>query len=339
MLGMGVGASGGAEGLREAPGWMLALVLGCLGAALMAVPVGWRLARRRREQVALELARAEAHHRRQVEQATAERLESLGTLAMGLAHEVNNPLSYVLANLRALEDELPELCELLEALGVERGWTEERRKELESCVLESLEGAERVHTVIRGMKTYAVGSVEPWRPVDLNEVVSSSLKLKREVLEPRARVVVELGEVPRVEGNRGRLSQVAQHLLENAVQALEPGEPGHNEVVVRTWADEAWLRLEVRDTGRGISPEDLAHVFEPFFTRKQVGQGMGLGLWLCHNVVRAHGGHIEVESTLAMGTRFVVHLPLGSPAPGRTRGEGLQNKHLGVPQSPLPLEK
>ncbi|HSP80205.1 MAG TPA: HAMP domain-containing sensor histidine kinase, partial [Myxococcaceae bacterium] len=199
---------------------------------------------------------------------------------------------------------------------------------------------ERVREVIRGMRTYALGPAEPWRPVDLNEVVGSALKLTREVLEPRARVVVELGEVPRVEGSRGRLAQVAQQLLENAAQALEPGAPGRNEVVVRTWVEEAWLRLEVRDTGRGIAPEDLGHVFEPFFTRKQVGQGMGLGLWLCHNVVRAHGGHIEVESTPAMGTRFVVNLPL-APGVGAREGwsEGLKNRHASAPPSALSLEK
>jgi two-component system NtrC family sensor kinase len=276
----------------------------------------------------VELARAEAHHRRQVDEATAERLESLGRLAMGLAHEVNNPLSYVLANLNAVEDELPELREVLRAQGAERGWTAERVEELEECVRESREGAERVREVIRGMRAYAVGPKEPWQPVDVNEVVTSALQLTREVLEPRARVVVELGEVPRVEGSRGRLSQVVQQLLENAVQALEPGAPGRNEVMVRTWVEEAWLRLEVRDTGRGIAAEDLRHVFEPFFTRQQVGQGMGLGLWLCHNVVRAHGGHLEVESTPGMGSRFVVRLPLvpgeqpvqaPSPSP-RTKG-------------------
>jgi two-component system, NtrC family, sensor kinase len=299
--------------LRSAPRLLVGMALGWALAASVLALVAWSAGRRTRRSL---LASLREQRRRHLEQAAAERMASLGTLAAGLAHEVNNPLTYVLSNLRTLSAELPELRQ---ALGSPQGgsaWDSERMEDLVDCAREALEGAERVRIVIHAFRACTTGAQEPYGLVELNALVESALRLASAELYPRAHVSRHLGELPPLHGYATRLVQVFVHLLSNAAHAIEPGAPERNSVCVRTWAEAGEVHMEVRDTGRGIPPADLARIFEPFFTTRGVGQGLGLGLWLCHNVVRAHNGRISVDSTPGQGSRFTVHLPLEPhPAP------------------------
>jgi len=149
--------------------------------------------------------------------------------------------------------------------------------------------------------------------VDLNEVVRVGATFARHELRHRARLVLELGEVPKIPANRGRLVQVVSNLLVNAAQAIQEGDASHNEVCVKTWLDGDQAVLSVHDTGAGIPEELRERIFEPFFTTKEGGRGVGLGLSLCSDIVHRLGGEIVVESEVGRGARFDVRLPVADP--------------------------
>jgi PAS domain S-box-containing protein len=244
--------------------------------------------------------------------ALADRMASVGTLAAGVAHEINNPLSYILSNLKFLSGELGEL----EAKHPER--LEEARK----VTNEALEGAERVRRIVLDLHTFASPDDKPG-PVDVHRVLDLAINIASNQIRVRARMVKDYGQVPLVQGDESRLGQVAINLLVNAAQAIPEGHPDENEIRIVTRVDSAGRTLiEVRDTGCGIPPEIRSHVFEPFFTTKPVGTGTGLGLSICHGIVTALGGEITLESDLGKGSVFRVALPPALPpaAPGATGG-------------------
>jgi PAS domain S-box-containing protein len=233
----------------------------------------------------------------------ADRLSSVGTLAAGVAHEINNPLAFVLSNLGFLEEE----CQLL-AKDIPR----ERLCEMEDVLRETRQGAERVRHIVRDLRTLSRDEGEHLSEVDVGGVVESSLGLVRNELRHRARLVKELEPVPRVRASEGRLGQVLLNLLINAVQALPSGAPGRNEVRVRVRSIAERVIIEVQDTGCGIAADIRDRIFDPFFTTKQVGMGTGLGLSICHGIVTGLGGELTVESELGQGSTFRISLP---PAP------------------------
>ncbi len=231
------------------------------------------------------------------------RMASVGTLAAGLTHEINNPLTYVLANANFALDQVkggklsgPQLPELRQALE-------------ELC-----EGAERASGIVADLSGFVRGDGLERVPVDLGPVLETALRMTRHQMKERAQVVFSLGEAPLVSGSRAQLGQLAVHLLVNAAQSIAPGNEADNRIDVQLDADgRGWARLRVRDTGCGMSPEVRSRIFEPFFTTRQVGQGAGLGLSVCHNIVAAMGGRIAVKSEVGKGSSFTVWLP---PAEG-----------------------
>jgi signal transduction histidine kinase len=230
-------------------------------------------------------------------------MASVGTLAAGLTHEINNPLTYVLANANFALDQVkggklsgPHLPELRQALE-------------ELC-----EGAERASGIVADLSGFVRGDGLERVPVDLGPVLETALRMTRHQMKGRAQVVFSQGEAPLVSGSRAQLGQLAVHLLVNAAQSIAPGDEADNRIDVRLDADgRGWARLRVRDTGCGMSPEVRSRIFEPFFTTRQVGQGAGLGLSVCHNIVAAMGGRIAVKSEAGKGSSFTVWLP---PAEG-----------------------
>ncbi|WNG35570.1 PAS domain-containing protein [Archangium violaceum] len=230
----------------------------------------------------------------------ADRLSSVGTLAAGVAHEINNPLAFVLSNLSFLEEE----CQLL-AKDVPR----ERLREMEDVLRETRQGAERVRHIVRDLRTLSRDEGDHLSDVDVCGVIESSLGLVRNELRHRARVVKDLEPVPRVRASEGRLGQVLLNLLINALHSLPSGQPNQNEVRVRARALAGQVIIEVRDTGCGIAPEVRDRIFDPFFTTKPVGMGTGLGLSICHGIVTSLGGEISVESELGRGSTFRISLP------------------------------
>ncbi|MBK6691656.1 MAG: PAS domain S-box protein [Myxococcales bacterium] len=234
----------------------------------------------------------------------SERLASIGTLAAGVAHEINNPLTYVLANLEYLDSALREGVPS-EAADVAN---------LSEVVAEAHAGAERVRVIVRDLKNFSRPARAGMTRVSVNEVVDLALKMAAHELRHRARVTSLLAEVPLVVADEARLGQVILNLIINAAQAIEAGRVEENEVRVTTRvAATGVVEIEVSDTGVGIRPEDLPHIFDPFFTTKAVGVGTGLGLAISHSSVRAFGGSLSVVSERGRGSTFTVSLPVAPP--------------------------
>ncbi|MFP2931673.1 ATP-binding protein, partial [Pyxidicoccus sp. 3LG] len=240
----------------------------------------------------------------QAQLVVADRLAAVGTLAAGVAHEINNPLAFVLSNLSFLSGEIQ---------GIARELPPGRISEMEEVLREAVDGAHRVRQIVRDLRTFSRGDDEMATSVNVQAVLESAITMARGELKMRAQVVREYRDVPLVEGNEGRFGQVFLNLLINAAQAIPEGRPEQNEVrlVLRHVGDR--VIVEVKDTGVGMSPEVRARIFDPFFTTKPVGEGTGLGLSICHGIISGLGGDITVESEPGRGTTFRVMLPTTEP--------------------------
>jgi len=239
----------------------------------------------------------------------ADRMVSMGLLAAGVAHEVNNPLSAVMANVdlarRVLEglrtdaDSPPAVVEAWEALD------------------DAYESAERIRRIVLDLRIFARSEEERRTRVRLESVLESTLRMANNEVRHRARAVRDYGNAPAVEASESRLGQVFLNLVVNAAQAIPEGNAEANEIRVTTRTDdEGRAVVEIRDTGAGIEPDVLEQLFQPFFTTKSVGEGMGLGLALCRRIVTDLGGTLTVESKLGVGTLARIVLP----AAGSTSG-------------------
>jgi len=232
----------------------------------------------------------------------ADRLSAIGTLAAGVAHEINNPLAFIHANLGCLH----ELLERPHGFGGGEGL-----REAQVLVSEMREGVERIGLIVRELKTYGRSASEAEeRGASVPRVVDYALRIVKSETRRRARVVKDLGEAPAARMPEPQLGQVLVNLIMNAVQAVQ-GEPAGNEIRITSSWDEAAgaVVLRVSDNGPGIPAAVLPRIFDPFFTTKPVGVGTGLGLFVCRNLVEAAGGTITVESRPGRGTTFTIALP------------------------------
>jgi CheY-like chemotaxis protein len=240
-------------------------------------------------------------------------MASLGTLAAGIAHEINNPLAYVTANLEAMAETLH---------ASEPAGSNGERTELTAAINDARDGAERVRKIVQGLRSFSRSEDERRVEIALPGVIEAAIRLTSNEIRHRAQLVRELGPTPHVVGDDGRLTQVFINLLVNAAHAIPEGRSDANRITVRTRTDDQGRAvIEVEDTGKGMTPEVQARVFDPFFTTKDVGEGTGLGLSICHGIVSALGGQISIEpspaSAAAVGTLVRVVLPpaLQLPAP------------------------
>jgi PAS domain S-box-containing protein len=232
-----------------------------------------------------------------------DRMASMGTLAAGVAHEINNPMAYVTTNITFALDELRT------GDGGDPG-------ALRAALTEALEGAERVRRIVRDLKTYSQPDSHRLVSVDVERVIDAAVNLTRTEVRQRARLVRDTREVPNVHADGSRLVQVLVNLLTNAVQAVAPGAAGSNVITIRTYADDdGRVALEVTDTGSGIAPEHLDRIFEPFFTTKGPGEGTGLGLSISFGIVKSFGGEIQVERRAEGGSTFRALLPCAVAQP------------------------
>ena len=230
--------------------------------------------------------------------ALADRLASVGTLAGGLAHEINNPLSYVMGNLTLIDEELAKLG----------------ASELRQLVAEALGGSDRIRRVVRDLKTFARADDDVRGAIRVPRVLELALAVASNEIRHRARLVRDFDDVPPVIGNEARLGQVFVNLLVNAAQSIPEGDAEHHEIRVACRADGARVVVEVRDTGGGIDESIRARIFEPFFTTKPVGTGTGLGLAASHGIVTGMGGELTVDSAVGRGSVFRVILPAAPAA-------------------------
>jgi PAS domain S-box-containing protein len=242
----------------------------------------------------------------------ADRMASVGTLAAGVAHEINNPLAYVMTNLDMLAlRRLPPLVASLRELGGEAAAVGEEVARTVGLVDIAREGTARMRDIVRDLRTFTHDDGEERQAhVDVRRVLDASVNLAWNEIRHRARLVKEYGDVPPVLANEARLGQVFLNLLVNAAYALQVGDAARNVIRLRVGAEGAGLVVvEVSDTGPGIPPDILGRIFDPFFTTKPVGEGTGLGLWICQGIVRSLGGQISAESRPGRGATFRVELP------------------------------
>jgi PAS domain S-box-containing protein len=235
----------------------------------------------------------------------SDRMASLGTLAAGIAHEINNPLAYVAGNLEAVA----------ETLAATQGVPSKAEcVELAAAVKDARDGAERVRRIVKGLRSFSRSEEERRVPLVVADVVEAAIRLTSNELRHRARLVRELDPVPRVIADDGQLTQVFINLLVNAAHAIPEGHSDDNCITVRTRTDDRGRAVvEVADSGQGMPPEVQARVFDPFFTTKDIGEGTGLGLSICHGIVSGLGGQISIDSTPGQGSVVRVVLP---PCPG-----------------------
>jgi two-component system, NtrC family, sensor kinase len=244
-----------------------------------------------REQLEKAQQEMQQLHQRAIEQ---ERLTSLGMLAAGVAHEINNPMSFVTSNVNSMLKELRDEPKLSETM----------KEYVDDVLPATLDGIKRVNAIVSDLRRFARGDPEAHVGFDFDAEVETALRIAHGQLS-HVRVEKALGGTGTVVGRPQQIVQVLVNLLVNAGQATAAG----GVVRVTTSRDESRVRVDVRDTGTGMSEETKRHLFEPFFTTKPPGEGTGLGLSVVHGIVKSHGGHIEVESEQGKGTCFSVRLP------------------------------
>ena len=235
------------------------------------------------------------------------RLAAVGELAAGIAHEINNPLAFVRANLSLLRQHWGSLAVELEKAGAGDA-ADELVAEGEELALESLEGVDRAVAIVRDVRGLARGGSGRRELSDLHALIDGVLRMAAPQLRERIRIERRFGPIPPVSGAPHELQQVFLNLVLNAAQAI--GESGTIRIATEVRGGEVLVHVE--DDGCGIAPEHLGRIFDPFFTTKPAGEGSGLGLAIAHGIVRSHGGEIRVEPRTGSGARFSVHLPVAA---------------------------
>lgn len=256
----------------------------------------------------------------QVQLLQSERLATIGQLAAGVAHEINNPVGYVFSNLKTLAGYVEDLLRIIDAVDSVATLDELRqlklsleydyiRNDVEALIVESEDGIERVKKIITALKDFSHIEEEEFVQADLLRGLESTLNMVNNELKYKAEVVREFADLPPVECIASQINQIVMNLLINAAHAIVQ----FGVITLRCGHEGAWVWIEVEDTGRGIDPDILKRVYDPFFTTKPVGQGTGLGLTLSYNILQKHHGRFDVESTPGQGSRFRFWLPVRQP--------------------------
>ncbi len=262
----------------------------------------------------------------------SEKMASIGQLAAGVAHEINNPIAFVTSNLGALQDYTGRLLAMLdvygqlEAVAVEHPdllqkvkqtrdklELEYLREDLTSLLAESLDGVHRVRRIVQDLKDFSHAGEVTRQRVDLHPGIDSTLNIVWNEIKHKATVIKEYGNLPEIECVPAQINQVFMNLLVNASHAIE----SNGTITIRTRHEAPWVMVEIADTGSGIAPDVLSRIFDPFFTTKPIGKGTGLGLSLSYGIIAQHGGRIDVQSEAGNGTAFQVWLPVAFPADGQ----------------------
>ncbi|CAN7457328.1 ATP-binding protein [Pseudoduganella sp. LjRoot289] len=258
----------------------------------------------------------------------SEKMASIGQLAAGIAHEINNPVGFVNSNMGTLQNYVTTLFGVVDAYEQilsspsapapvqariaairDEADLEFLREDVTALVKESMDGLKRVKDIVQALKDFShVGETE-WQVADLHHGLDSTLNIVSNEIKYKCTVEKQYGALPQIECLASQLNQVFMNLLVNAGHAIKE----RGTITLRTGAENGWVWVEVGDTGCGIPQENLNRIFEPFFTTKPVGSGTGLGLSLSYGIVAKHGGRIEVASELGKGTRFTVRLPVKPP--------------------------
>lgn len=246
----------------------------------------------------------EAHASRQ---ALAERT-AFSTLSAGVGHELNNPLAYAAGNLEFVQMELEQIVEHGDLKGL---------PEILEAITDARQGVSRAARIAADLKRLAPSVQMSFRACDVEQIVESALALIRNTVNHRAQLRCQFARVPPIMADEGRVGQVLVNLVQNALHALPKGRATEDNLieVITFRRSERMVAIEVRDNGEGIAPENLQRIFDSFFTTRPVGQGTGLGLALSKRMMADHGGHIEVESTVGVGSTFRLLIPIAEDEP------------------------
>jgi two-component system NtrC family sensor kinase len=258
----------------------------------------------------------------------SEKMASIGQLAAGVAHEINNPVGFVNSNMASLRNYVASLFGVLaqyqEAIAAqpdqaalqariaqigEQADLGYLQQDVSELIAESMDGLKRVKDIVLALRDFSHVGETGWRTADLHIGIESTLAIVANEIKYKASVEKHYGDLPEITCVAPQLNQVFMNLFVNAAQAIKE----RGVITIRTGRDGDMVWVEVGDTGAGISPENLNRIFEPFFTTKPVGSGTGLGLSLSYGIVKTHGGRIDVASTLGSGTTFTVRLPIAQP--------------------------
>jgi len=280
-------------------------------------------------------ARAEKNYR-ELQQAHSqllqtEKMASIGQLAAGVAHEINNPIGFIYSNMNTLRDYVVDIREFAaRSLSVQEclqkgdvsaaeqlaheldAWSKDNEiqfviDDIETLVSETIDGAERVKRIVTDLRTFSRAEEDHKTTADINKGLESTVNVCWNELKYHCEVIKDLGDIPEIDCYPSKLNQVFMNLIINAAQSIE----GKGTVTIRTRYEDGYVVVEISDTGCGIPKENLDKIFDPFFTTKPVGKGTGLGLSIAYNIVAEHDGELSVESEVGRGTTFTVKLPTG----------------------------
>jgi signal transduction histidine kinase len=263
----------------------------------------------------------------------SEKLASIGQLAAGVAHEINNPVGFISNNMEVLQEYVGNYTKILRVIEqikiqMDSGDMEKVKatiielKKLEEDINldymmsdvnklleQSSRGLERIRKIVLDLKTFArEDKTEATELIKVEEVIDSILSIVQSEIKYKAELIKEYGNTPLIKGSAQRLGQVFINLLVNASHAIED----RGKIIIKTYQKDQYVCINVTDTGKGIASEDMKKIFDPFFTTKPVGQGTGLGLSVSYEIVKKHGGEIRVESKIGEGTTFMVMLPINN---------------------------
>lgn len=260
----------------------------------------------------------------------SEKMASIGQLAAGIAHEINNPVGFISNNIEILQEYIQNYTKILMVVDDLKKHIEEKkitkavatmnelkkleeelnldyiRSDMNGLLGQSRQGLERIKKIVVDLRTFArEDRAEAMEPVKVEEIMDSILSIVDNELKYKAELVKNYGDTPPVQCNPQRIGQVFINLLMNAAQAMEE----RGRITIRTYLDGKFVGIDITDTGKGIPAEHIAKIFDPFFTTKPVGQGTGLGLSVSHEIIKKHNGEIKVKSTVGKGTTFTIKLP------------------------------
>lgn len=258
----------------------------------------------------------------------AEKMAALGQLTAGIAHEINNPINFVTSNIKPLELDINDLKEIInryEELDYDKDLKSQIdaieafkaqidlkfvNNEITSLLAGISEGAKRTAEIIRSLRNFSRVDETDMKPIDLNEGLQSTLVLVKNNMPDNLTVIKDLGNLPQVECQPGKINQVFMNLVSNAIQAIKSKKVQAVEefLTIRSWYDQQQVKISIKDSGIGMTEETKHRIFEPFFTTKDIGEGTGLGLSIVFSIIESHKGHIEVISKVDVGTEFIITL-------------------------------
>ncbi|MHC4184221.1 MAG: sensor histidine kinase, partial [Planctomycetota bacterium] len=253
----------------------------------------------------------------------SEKMASIGQLVAGIAHEINNPVTFISAGVDSLNTNLEEVNQVLDIYHrITPDNAEEKLKEIEelkeqidykqaiseiNILIDSVKtGTDRTTEIVKGLRTFSRLDEDVLKVANIHEGLDSTLTLLRNKYKERIEIEKHYGDIPEIDCYPGQLNQVFMNILSNAIDAIDD----KGTIDISTSKSNRSIRISIKDTGRGISENSKSKIFDPFFTTKEVGKGTGLGLSICHSIIEKHNGSIEIESEVGKGSEFVIIVPV-----------------------------